>query len=328
MWGMDRFPHLCAEFMPDAVVINNDPWNVARFLDHAPKGLPIIAYMPVDGANMDPEVAQRLNQLAAAVWYTDFGYREAVAAGFRGARHVVPHGIDSDHFVSLPQGFGRAQVGLSVPEGAFIVGNVNRNQPRKRLDLTIQAFAAWLKKSKAADAYLLLHCAKKDSGWNLTQLASYYGIADRLILTGSDEMHQMPDASLLPAIYASLDVQITTTLGEGWGLTTMEGMACGVPQIVPDWAALSEWTGPAVKVPCSQEFVHPEINTIGAIPDQRALVAALDQLYRNPNRRRALGQKCRDHVRREGFQWSAVSADLQTVLLQALRSSESRKLRL
>lgn len=320
MWGLSRFGHLCAEFAPDAVVINSDWWNVAAFLDRAPRGLPIVAYMPVDGANLDRDTARKLNALDAAVWYTGFGFAEAARAGFRGARHVIPHGINTSIFRPVDRALAREALGL--PERAFIAGNVNRNQPRKRLDVTLRCFAEWTRRHRVRDAFLLLHCAKRDTGWDLESLATYHGIADRVIFTGSDDLRDAPDARRMPLIYSALDAQISTTLGEGWGLTTMEGMACGVPQIVPDWAALGEWPGPAIKVPCSTLLAHPEINTIGALPDMDPLIAGLDALYRDPARREALGRECAQFVRGEAFRWENVSCALEAVIESAIGRPE------
>ncbi|MFZ4763762.1 MAG: glycosyltransferase family 4 protein [Roseimicrobium sp.] len=317
MWGMNRFVDVCAEFAPDVVIINNDWWNVAEFLQRAPKDLPLVAYMPVDGANLDPAVLPQLNGLAAAVWYCDFGHQEAARAGFTGQRHVVPHGMDAALWQPVEKNLARELLGLSMPQEAFIVGNVNRNQPRKRLDLSLQFFADWVKERQIADAYLLLHCAKRDSGWDLERLARHHGISDRLILTGSEDLRTAPDASRVRLVYSALDVQITTTLGEGWGLTTMEGMACGVPQIVPDWAALGEWALPALKVPCSVQMAHPEINTIGALPDKAAFIAHLDALYRNQNLRAQLGAQSTAFVHQPCFQWSEVARQLDATLQQA-----------
>ena len=316
MWGLGRFAHLCAEFAPDAVVINSDWWNVAAFLDRAPQGLPITAYIPVDGANMDRAIARRLNALSRAVWYTDFGFREAARAGFRGARHVIPHGINDTLFRPVDRALAREALGL--PERAFIVGNVNRNQPRKRLDVTLRCFAEWTRRHRVRDAFLLLHCAKRDTGWDLESLAAYHGIADRVIFTGAGSLRDATDAGRIPLIYSALDVQISTTLGEGWGLTTMEGMACGVPQIVPAWAALGEWAGPAIKIPCSTQLAHPEINTIGALPDQGLLIKELDALYRDPSLRVALGAECARFVRADEFRWENVARAMESVIESAI----------
>ncbi|QIF05717.1 glycosyltransferase family 4 protein [Roseimicrobium sp. ORNL1] len=319
MWGMNRFSALCEEIAPDVAIINNDWWNVAAFLDHAPKNVPILGYMPVDGAHLDPTEIRRLEGLSEAVWYTDFGYQEAVQAGFTGARHVIPHGLDGRLWQSKEKAAARARLGLNLPEDAFIVGNVNRNQPRKRLDVTIRLFAHWTKTHDIKNAWLLLHCAKKDTGWNLERVANFYGVADRLILTGPQELHQAGDTSQLQDTYNALDVQVSTTLGEGWGLTTMEGMACGIPQIVPDWAALGEWTGPAIKVPCTTELVHPEINTVGALPDETLFVEQLQALYADAALRERLSRAGSAHVRQPQFAWSAVARRFESLMLAAMQ---------
>lgn len=318
MWGLNRFASLCAEFAPDAVVINNDWWNVAAFVQRAPKGLPLVGYMPVDGANLDPDIVPHLSRLAAAVWYTDFGHREAVKAGFRGARHVIAHGIDTARWAPVERTVARDLLELPVPQDAFIVGNVNRNQPRKRLDATIQFFAEWARSRKRRDAWLLLHCAKQDAGWDLERLARHHGIGDRLLLTGGATMNEAADPSRLRLVYNALDAQVSTTLGEGWGLTTMEGMACGIPQVVPDWAALGEWAEPALKTPCPIQLAHPGINTIGALPDKDAFIGALDRLHRDASLRAKLSGEGLAFVRQPQFAWSEVAGQMDRVLDAAI----------
>jgi glycosyltransferase involved in cell wall biosynthesis len=325
MWGMNRFKHLCTEFDPAAVVINNDWWNVAQFAQIAPDGIPIIGYMPVDGGNLEAAAMVELNRLHAAVWYTDFGHRCAMSAGFTGQRQVIPHGIDTELFQPADLHAARRSLGLNIPADAFIVGNVNRNQPRKRLDLTIQIFSTWIKEHHIANAHLLLHCAQKDTGWDLRRVAAYYGVADRLILTGAEDIRDLQDVHKLGNIYNCLDVQVTTTLGEGWGLTTMEGMACGIPQIVPDSSALGEWATPAVKIPCSRTLIHPEINTAGALVDEAPFVAALQALYQNKASRRRLAAEGLAHVRSETFRWENVARQFEALLADAPRQAKRRQ---
>jgi D-inositol-3-phosphate glycosyltransferase len=314
MWGIDRFADLCAESEPDVVVINNDWWNVAAFLKHAPTGVKIVGYMPVDAAHLNPSDMRELAALDAAVWYTEFGHDQAGLAGFEGKRHVIPHGIDATVWRPADKVAARQLLGLSLPENAFLVGNVNRNQPRKRLDVSIRYFANWIHGKNVTDAWLLLHCAKQDVGWDLERVASFYGVQDRLVLTGPEELRQSADAFALRHVYSALDVQISTTLGEGWGLTTMEGMACGIPQVVPDWAALGEWAKPACKVPCSTQLVHPEINTVGALPDEAPFMASLDTLYRDAALRAHLSEEGRAYLRDDRFQWSSIAAQFDTLL--------------
>lgn len=326
MWGMNRFRDLCTEFAPAAVIINNDWWNVAEFAQLAPKGLPVIGYMPVDGGHLNPAAIQELNRLHAAIWYTEFGHREAVKAGFKGKRHVITHGIDTGVFHPMNQAEARRLLDLNLPRNTFVVGNPNRNQPRKRLDLTIGIFADWIRRHGVTDAFLLLHCAQKDTGWDLRRVAEYHGVANKLLLTGGDAIRDLQSTSHLRLIYSSLDVQMSTTLGEGWGLTTMEGMACGIPQLVPDSAALAEWAEPAVKIPCSRLLMNPEINTTGALVDHEPFVEALEELYRDRLTRNEISACGLKHVRQDRFSWSAVARQFNAVL-RTTRLTSARRAR-
>lgn len=191
---------------------------------------------------------------------------------------------------------------------AFIVGNVNRNQPRKRMDLTISFFAEWVRTRKIDNAYLALHVAPTgDVGYDVQQLMAHYGLANRLILSSPDTWVGVAE-SVMNNNYNCFDVGFTTTQGEGWGLTTMEMMACGVPQIVPDWAALGEWPGDSVlKVPCSEIAVTLNgINIIGGVMDRRGAIDALDKLYNARCAREEYGRLGMELVNRPEYRWQAV----------------------
>ncbi|WP_075089867.1 glycosyltransferase [Verrucomicrobium spinosum] len=100
----------------------------------------------------------------------------------------------------------------------------------------------------------------------------------------------------------------------------MEGMACGVPQIVPDWAALGEWATPAVKVPCPTTLVHPEINTVGAVADKDAFVTSLQSLYADADRRGQLSQQSLRFARQSRFHWDVIAQQMEKVLEQVIQS--------
>ncbi|HLT92461.1 MAG TPA: glycosyltransferase family 4 protein, partial [Woeseiaceae bacterium] len=298
MYGLGRIRALVDRLEPDAVVVLNDPWIVAEFAGlRLP--VPLVGYMPVDAPNIRESVAHALSGIHLAIFYTRFGLDELRARGFSQQAAVIPHGVDLDVFQPMPRAMARRSLGLDqhLPAGSFIVGNVNRNQPRKRLDLTVQYFARWLEEMKPdRPAFLYLHCAERDQGWDLRQLADYYGVRRRLLMThGFTTPVHGPPTEWLRMLYAALDVQVSTTLGEGWGLTTMEGMACGVPQIVPEWSALAEWPRGGVRyVPVtSYAAAAQQLNTIGGVADAAGFVAALEQLYRDDLAREALGRRGR-----------------------------------
>lgn len=327
--GLGRFQSMVRKTRPAAVIINSDPWNVAHFRDQAALTAdcpPIIAYMPIDSPfQIKAKVAAALCDLTTAVWYTEFGQREAEKAGVRTSSAVIPHGIDLGIYRPIPRDEARASLPLPVSHETFVVGNVNRNQPRKRLDLTIDYFGAWLQKRGGKDfpAVLYLHTDPFDVGVDIPHLVYASGLVGKVLWPAQV---RMADQKVFPerkmsAVYASCDVQVTTTLGEGWGLTQMESMACGVPQIVPRYSALGEWANGAVEyVPVSSVEAHSnyESGGIGGVVDKQAFVAALDRLYDNHARRAELGRLGRELVERPEFRWEQIASQFDAVLRDAV----------
>ena len=310
--GVMRLNWMCDKTQPDVIVIQQDPWNMPSYLqalkrlpEHA--RIPVVGVTPVDGKNCN---GTALNGLALNIFLTQFGLDEAYAGGYKGLSCVIQHGIDHAPFRPLDnKSLVRERTfGTSQLNDAFVIGNVNRNQPRKRFDLLLRYFAEWLKTSKAEDAWLFLHVAPTgDMGVDLRALGKYYGIIERLALREPPTFYGIEDESLVDT-YNSMDVLANTTQGEGWGLTVMEAMACGVPVIAPDWSALGEWAkDAALLVPCTSTAVGPPyLGVIGGVPDEVLFVKALDELYQSKETRAGYAKKGLDLVGDERFTWAHV----------------------
>lgn len=310
-FGIGRLIWMCDLVKPDVIVIQNDGWNVPYYMQRLrafPEyaQVPVVVACAVDGKNFN---GAWLKGVAHTVFWTQFALDEARAGGYEGPATVIPLGVDTAQY--YPEDRLTARRRLRLPEAldtAFIVGNVNRNQPRKRWDLTVKYFAEWVTSRHVEDAYLYLHTAPTgDTGCDVKQLARYYGVLEHLILMEPPTFYGSSEDTMRDT-YSCFDAQLSTTQGEGFGLTTFEGMACGVPQIVPTWSALGELCGTAaLQVPCTSTCIGPPyVNVIGGVPDEAACVDALDALYRSPGLRdwyRHLGGA---RVREARFQWAQI----------------------
>ncbi len=320
LFGLQRVPDMIERIRPDAIVIQNDPWNLPMYM-HLTRMVPTIAALAVDGLNCQGRV---LNGLQCAIFWTQFGADQAIQGGYKGPYSIVPLGVDQEIYKPIDKVHARELFfqpkDLDQLKNAFIVGNVNRNQPRKRLDLSISYFCEWVKSNKVEDAYLHLHVAPTgDIGYDCQQLMRFYGLSNRLILSNPDTWVGI-DEKTLNNNYNTFDVGFSTTQGEGWGLTTMEMMACKVPQIVPDWAALGEWTEDAVvKVPCTEiACTINNVNVVGGIMDRGAAIKALDLLYRSKEIREDYGERGFKLVSRPEYRWSAIGEKFADVVDAAL----------
>jgi D-inositol-3-phosphate glycosyltransferase len=310
LFGFSQVGTRVREFRPDVVVIQNDPWNFPPYMRLLPN-VPVIGVVAVDGLNCR---GRELNGLTCAIFWTNFGADQATKGGYRGPYAVVPLGVDLE--VYRPENKLAAREKFFRPDdfdrlkNSFIVTNVNRNQPRKRLDLSISYFAEWVKEFGIEDAYLHLHVAPTgDVGYDCQQLMAYYGLSHKLILSMPEVWKGLSEQTL-NWNYNISDVGFSTTQGEGWGLTTMEMMACGIPQIVPDWAALGEWTEDAVlKVPCSEvACTINNINVIGGVMDRNE----------SPETREIVGAAGKALVSRPEFRWSAIGEQFNEAIEASL----------
>ena len=322
VWGVARVMPLVRAIKPDVILILNDPWNVAQYLQNIEANIPVVAYLPVDAPNQ--MAGRALNTLQRAIAYTNFGRKQLILGGYTGRCDVIPHGVNPEVYRPMPkeEALNKLTLSQKVKPGSFIVGSVARNQPRKRLDLTIQAWTKWwINNGQPRNAYLYMHTTMQDIGWNVLQLATYYGINEQFIVTNPKmTLQNCLLEENMRLVYNAFDVQLHTSLGEGWGLTAHEGMACGIPQIMPKYAALGEWAeGAARFVPVTAYEVTPNaINTIGGVIDFNGTVEAIDELYKNEAKRTELGELALARAREPRFSWDAVAEQFHNILMETV----------
>ena len=319
----DRIAAITSLVQPDIIILLNDPWVVSKqtqnLKTHNYEGK-IIGYCPVDGAPLPVSCATGLGQLDLLIAYTAFG-QQAFVELFKPekidspALTVIPHGVDSNVFDRLipddPQASrqaAKAQIFPSEPKflDSFVVLNGNRNQPRKRVDITMRAFAEFAE-DKPDNVLLYLHMARTDFGWDVVALAERFGITDRLIMSTND--NQMPHLSEkdLNLMYNACDVGLNTSCAEGWGLVSFEHAATGAVQVLPKTETQEElWGGIA-------ELVPPSMTTtaIGQVADWHLVspndvAQVLERLYQNSKQTSRLADRCRDHARQKKFNWQRI----------------------
>lgn len=313
-FGVGRLIWMCDLVKPDLIMIQQDGWNIpfyTRQLQKFPEyaNVAVVAIVAVDGKNFRSEW---LDHVTLAIFWTQFGLNEARDSGYIGPAEVISLGVDLEIYYPMDKSNARKLRGLSeLPNDAYIVGNVNRNQPRKRWDLTIRYFAEWIKQSQVDNAYLYLHCAPTgDTGCDVVQLATYYGILYKVLLMQPAVFYGLNEEEMRHT-YNCFDVQVTTTQGEGFGLTTFEGMACGIPQIVPGASALGELTKDAAyQIACTSTVIGPPYqNVIGEVADEGEFIEALDTLYRNENERASLASLAIARAREKQFRWHVIGRE-------------------
>lgn len=158
---------------------------------------------------------------------------------------TISHGVDTRIF------FPSNQENIKVWRQNFfrcnsdttLIVNVNRNSHRKQIPYSFLAFKEFRKQVPNSKMYV--HTVIKDQGGNLQRAVEDLGFStseDIIFPLKFSPTNPAPDA-VMHQIYNCGDIFLTSHLGEGFGLTQVEAMACGLPVVAPNNTNTSELLG-------------------------------------------------------------------------------------
>ena len=138
---------------------------------------------------------------------------------------VIPHGVNLDRFFpSKNQKESWSKTGMPGEYGIISVGRV---RPEKGTDLFVEAMIEALSKLPKATAIMAGATKPKDVSFRkkLEARIKEVGLAERIRFLG-----EIPSQDL-PALLKGCKALVALPRYEGFGLTPLEGMACGLPVI-------------------------------------------------------------------------------------------------
>ena len=181
----------------------------------------------------------------------------------------IPHAVNSSVFKKItdPEHLKNVQ---KVRDDVFKVGTEhtnpnkkiffwnNRNARRKQSGTLIWWFRDWLDKVGHDKATLLMHTDARDPhGQDLPHLIQHLGLNQGQVLLSTTKIN----SDELAVMYNAADFTINISDAEGFGLATLESLACGTPIIVNMTGGLQEqvtdgqkWFGWGIK-PCSKAII-------------------------------------------------------------------------
>ena len=313
LWGFNRIKEF-SETNADCIFILNDIWVIAKYLEliksNFKKVPPIVVYFPVDSEGFDKDWFANFDIVSRLVVYTNFGYRQVRKAYAGIEPDVIPHGVDLNTFfkINAPKSEIKAKMFPNKDDflDSFIILNANRNQPRKRIDITVKGFQLFAR-NKPENVKLYLHMGLKDMGWDLVKLTERLKIHDRLIITSRTPMIQQVPEDKLNLIYNACDVGLNTSIGEGWGLVNHEHAVTGAPQIVADHSANSElYKDCGILIPPKFTQINAETLTTSKIITPENVAKALEKLYYNKELYGELSRKSQERFASKQFSWEYI----------------------
>ena len=326
-FGEDRIREVVQIEKPDLVFTINDMWIIneqyRRIQDfHKDKKFKFVGYAPMDSYGWIGCLADTANDWDGVISYTQFGAYEFIQGGITKPIAVVPHGVTPGQFFPIDKKEARKE--LNIKDDIFVVFNGNRNQFRKRIDITIAAFAKFAKDKP--DTQLYLHMGKKDQGWDIMHLfnremkRNNLDPNNRIILTADVDGPPSVELEMLNTIYNAADVGVNTCKGEGWGLVSFEQAACKVAQVVPGHTSCKEiFEGYGQLIRCDHIDTDTNFGREMPCPSTEHLTEILNDLYNNPKKLEATAELCYERALEKQFTWEVIGAQFAGIFDDAIK---------
>ena len=231
-----------------------------------------IFYFPVDFA-LTPNLAVGIDFFDQLATFTEYGRKMLLNLNpeLKSKIKVIPHGNNMKNYYPIESqkeksDFRKQYFGDNSDK--FIVGCVNRNQPRKDIPTTIFGFMEYWE-SHNKNAFLYLHLDPNDPmGWNLRTVLKQTPLVegiDYMFPPETEKGYKGTSVEDMNKIYNSLDVFLSTATGGGWELTVTEAMACLVPTIIPRHTSFQILGGDNAERTYYIETLYPIVATVDNI---------------------------------------------------------------
>jgi glycosyltransferase involved in cell wall biosynthesis len=319
--GMSRYIKLTAQLMPDAIVFINDPKVVLNCLAGNPwdpervlwRGLqtesgavyrpPILAYLAIDGY----ESPRQWDALADRVTRIAMSHHGQTAMP---EAPVVWHGVDTT--VYHPRDRAEAKAALGLDPQRFLVLRVDKNTWRKDYPASWKALRPVLRRHPDIDVWWHTRPTAPD-GYDLNAMRfNDEDVRDRVTMSADLGGFAGWPEERLALLFSAADLFLSTSWGEGFGLTLLQAAASGTPVLAQDCSSIPEVVGPGgvlvkpagrITVPMGQEQCLPDIEKFSYW---------IERLYESPKMRESLGRAGAEHATQ--FSWDVAAAKFDAIL--------------
>ena len=258
---------------------------------------------------------------------------------------VFPHGFDHNLYYPIDQKVARYYNNYN--EDDFMVLNLNRNQPRKRWDTTIMAWAEFVER------HYLVNVAKTiskndckinkytsrpiklvigtsiDSHWDLMDVFENeikfrkvpFDYAKNTIISVNNPQ-QLSDRDI-NILYNACDVGLNTADGEGFGLCGFEGLAIGKAQISSYVGGMREFLNDNISIlvkPKVNIYLDTKNNGIGGVAeicDPHDFAEAFWKYFSSPDLMQKHATRGRQHIM-TNYRWESMIEYLHSKILSKL----------
>lgn len=246
-----------------------DNYNIASWVpvDHLPAPFDVARWLKKP--NVTPIAMSKYGQAAIQSLGIDALY--------------VPHAVESVFKPTPMIGDKTGREYLGIEPDRFVVGMNAANKGvypnRKCFGENLLAFKLFADRHPDAVLYLHTDVIGAAGGLALPHLVEAVGLRKEQVVVADPYEYRLGfSQEVLAGIYTAMDVLLATSLGEGFGVPTIEAQACGTPVIVSDFAASSELIGDGWAVKGQPLWDAPQRSWF-MTPSVDGIVASLEEAY-------------------------------------------------
>jgi len=268
-----------------------------------------VGYSMLEVTGIPADWVEQANALDEIWVPSQFNKETFSASGVKRPIHVMPLGVDINYFHPF--------IKSRRIEDRFTFMSVFEWGERKAPEVLLQAYNQEF--SSSDDVLLLLKVINTDPAVNIERHVEAMRLrADRapvvVVLNQNIPSYQMG------SLYCSSDCFVLPTRGEGWGMPTLEAMACGLPTISTHWSAQTEFFNQDVGYPVDIKRLIPAVAKCPyyegfewADPDVDHLASLMRHVYENRREARAKGLRASIWAR-ENWTWLDAARRIKTRL--------------
>lgn len=335
-FGFDQVTEFVTMNQPDVCIIYNDMVVVSNIIDKLykvpNKNFKIIVYLDQVYLYQKKEYINLLNQKVDFVMpFTSYWQDIAKGLGISRPMDFLVHGFNPQVHYPFPKHLARQYYSLKHDD--FIILNLNRNQPRKRWDICLQAFAEIVSRHRNKPVKLLIATAVQGA-WNLLEVyereLNKRGISldegmKHIILI--DNPQQLTDEEV-NILYNVADIGINTCDGEGFGLCNFQQAAIGIPQVIPTIGGFRDFfdkdTAMTIE-PVVNLYIETSRDGVGGeseLCSYKDFADAIDMLINNPETRTKLGVNGRRKINEE-YKWKDIANKLCSIVHRVMGNDKT-----
>ena len=243
LMGYYKIPFVLNKVNPDIIISINDLQYLVKHMNSIKKcknwsGL-TIAYTPIDSEDQPATFFDPLKKWNHVITMNEISKKRIFEADYYNHVYVLEHPIRNSFYDDKINKLKHREeyfATTNIKPDDIVIMNVNVNSTRKRIDLTLESFyLLHVRKNVETDNIHLVLKMKLKGEYDIVKLTDdlnkkyEINLKSKIVLIDNKLTYEK-----LNELYNCADLYLTTTSGEGWGLTAFEFLKTNTWTIVPD----------------------------------------------------------------------------------------------